>query len=125
MPSRRASLRSVMSGGEGLDALIGTYQADGAYVAVKVAQPAMFSMALVFVERQRIPGAVFGTQLISRHRLAVQAVRAARGHVLANGGALETTPEALSGSPVDRGTGRQMFTELGLQRFVHVPTPEG
>lgn len=123
MRSRGRSWRSD----RGVSSLVGTYQANGRYVAVRVCQPVAHSIALVFVERQRVPGVVCESELVSQHADALRAIRAAQAVVLAHGGSLQSNAEALGGSPVGKKLGQMMFTEIGLQRFVHVPagTREG
>lgn len=120
----RSRGRSWRSDGE-VGILVGTVQAEGGYVAVKVCRPRNEPLAYVVIERQRIPGVPCESRLAGHFVDVDAAVKAAQETVLAKGGSLHHSAEALGGSPVSSTLARSMFTEIGLRRFVHVPTPEG
>lgn len=120
MRSRGRSWRSDEVG-----VLVGTVQTGGGYVAVKVCRPRSEPLAYVVIERQRIPGMPCESRLAGHFADVDAAIKAAQETVLAKGGSLHQSAEALGGSPVTKTLARSMFTEIGLRRFVHVPTPEG
>ncbi len=103
--------------------LVGTIPIDGGYVEVKVHRDRGREFASIVLERQRVPGVPCELRVTRRAIGLELAIEGAKATVLAKGGRLADSAEALHCCRVPDALARSMFTEIGMARFVHVPTP--
>lgn len=119
MPSRARSWRR-----EGdVRLLVGTIPIERGYVEVKVHRERGRRFASIVLERQRVPGVACEVSITDRAIGLELALEGARATVLAKGGRLADSAEALHCCRVPDALAKSMFTEIGMARFVHAPIP--
>jgi hypothetical protein len=104
---------------------VGTYPVGERYVTVSV-EPLQRSGWAVFKDGFLAPGVRFGQQLDSQHRTREAALRMAEAIVLAQGGVLGQTGEALLCAELHWAARERLRLDLGRRspkRFIQVPAP--